>query len=226
MNDDPSDHSESNLAVLCFDCHEETQVHGGFGRKLGAAEVAEFRNDWLERVKARRERADEIASAKQAGVTASKTQTKEEWQRPSSHLLRGYIESLPEIRRAAYEEAKGYWNSGVTIEMIGGSHVVLDVAEQVCVQLAAWYPPNHFDNRSAAEFFSDLIATRFRWHRFVSEPDGLGSGGTMIGPIVAGLAMTDAEEMVVSMVQWLGDLVSVDLPAWKTRWDAVATSSD
>ncbi len=39
-----------NLAVLCLDCHTETQIQGGFHRKLDAEQVLLYRDDWLSRV--------------------------------------------------------------------------------------------------------------------------------------------------------------------------------
>jgi hypothetical protein len=34
IDDDPSNSPADNLAVLCFDCHRDTQIRGGFDRKL------------------------------------------------------------------------------------------------------------------------------------------------------------------------------------------------
>lgn len=39
--------ARANLAVLCLDCHRETQIQGGFDRKLDAAQITLFRDDWL-----------------------------------------------------------------------------------------------------------------------------------------------------------------------------------
>ena len=50
INDDPSDNLFENLAVLCLDCHNETQIKGGFARKLDSDQVVLFRDDWLTRV--------------------------------------------------------------------------------------------------------------------------------------------------------------------------------
>jgi hypothetical protein len=54
VNDDPSDSMPDNLAVLCFDCHRETQLRGGFDRKLDAAQVKLYNSDWVKRVEATR----------------------------------------------------------------------------------------------------------------------------------------------------------------------------
>jgi hypothetical protein len=54
INDDPSDNRLNNLAVLCLLCHDQTQIIGGFGRKLNAGQVTRYRDDWLALVEARR----------------------------------------------------------------------------------------------------------------------------------------------------------------------------
>ncbi len=46
VDDDPSNHAPSNLAVLCFDCHNDTLIQGGFGRKLNSDQIILYREDW------------------------------------------------------------------------------------------------------------------------------------------------------------------------------------
>jgi hypothetical protein len=48
IDEDPVNNDEANLAVLCFDCHRETQIKGGFGRNLDFAQVVLYRDDWNE----------------------------------------------------------------------------------------------------------------------------------------------------------------------------------
>jgi hypothetical protein len=54
IDNDPSNSISENLAVLCFDCHRDTQIRGGFDRKLDAAQVRLYKKDWIERVEAKR----------------------------------------------------------------------------------------------------------------------------------------------------------------------------
>ena len=56
LDEDPSHHSHDNLAVLCFDCHRDTQLRGGFDRKLDADQIVLYRADWLELVRQQRAR--------------------------------------------------------------------------------------------------------------------------------------------------------------------------
>jgi hypothetical protein len=54
IDDDPTNNVIENLAVLCFDCHRETQIRGGFDRKLDAAQIQLYKVDWNRRVEAQR----------------------------------------------------------------------------------------------------------------------------------------------------------------------------
>jgi hypothetical protein len=50
IDEDPSNHALENLAVLCLDHHRDTQLRGGFDRKLDADQVILYRDDWNDRV--------------------------------------------------------------------------------------------------------------------------------------------------------------------------------
>lgn len=54
IDGDPTNSVVENLAVLCFDCHRETQIQGGFDRKLDAAQVRLYKADWTKRVERQR----------------------------------------------------------------------------------------------------------------------------------------------------------------------------
>lgn len=54
IDEDPSNNDPQNLAVLCLECHDETQVSGGFGRKLTAGQVRRYRDAWLQELRERR----------------------------------------------------------------------------------------------------------------------------------------------------------------------------
>jgi hypothetical protein len=121
IDEDPTHHSIRNLAVLCFDDHDRTQVRGGFGKRLLSAEVEQYRDDWLERVAQRRAKADELAVASMGRSSISSESSA--WSPPPNAQLVAYINHLPALRRAAYENARPEWDSGVTAQM---SHVRSD----------------------------------------------------------------------------------------------------
>jgi hypothetical protein len=71
VDDDNSNNALDNLAVLCLDCHDETQIKGGFGRKLDAAQVRLFRDEWLGKIGrgTRERRADAVRDSSSTPFT-------------------------------------------------------------------------------------------------------------------------------------------------------------
>ena len=61
IDGDASNNTLENLVVLCLEHHNQTQIVGGFGRKLDAALVTRYREEWLKDVKWRRTQANERA---------------------------------------------------------------------------------------------------------------------------------------------------------------------
>jgi len=222
IDEDPSNNQSDNLAVLCFHCHDETQIKGGFGRKLDAAQVTYFRDDWHRRVEARREAADKIALSRVAGhaQAAAPTPTRRD-ALPDPAKLTNYIRTLPAVRKDIYGRSRPKWNSGNTPQMKRGSYDVIDVLEQILVTLATWYPPGHFGGREPQDYINAVTASRFTWHRAHLEPNGIGAGGTIIGTMVGGCVMDDLERMVLDVVSSLAvHLDNFDFTRWKQEWDS------
>jgi len=217
IDDDPSNNAPENLAVLCLQDHDRTQVAGGFGRRLQPAEVRRYRDDWLERVKIRREQADKIASERMGGVQPP-AQTAAKWSRPAQAMLNAYIEHLPELLKAAFARARPRWDTGVTAEVRNATSEVIDILYRVLVYLADWYPPEHFGERAAEVYFSEFIANRYAWHRALNTPDKPGSGGTIAGVLAGGGALDDVLTAIADMVaaQARGEF---DFKSWRARWE-------
>jgi hypothetical protein len=216
IDNDPANNLPGNLSVLCLQDHDNTQIIGGFGRKLSAAEVRRYRDDWLERVTKRREEADKIASGRMAGVQRT-SQPGEKWTRPPQAMLNAYIEHLPGLLEAAFSKARRGWDTGVTTQMRKATSEIIDILHRVLVYLANWYPPGHFDEKSAEVYFSEFIASRYVWHRALNTPDAPGSGGTIVSVLSGGGALDDTIKAVTDIVavQARGEL---DLESWHTRW--------
>jgi hypothetical protein len=223
IDDNPANNDPANLAVLCLECHNDTQVAGGFGRKLRASEVIKHRDDWIQRVKERKTEVDRILVARMADVIKVEGVLNKPWEPPSGKALLALINSLPDTLRYVYEQARPDWDSGVRSRMMGGTSLVLDVLEQTWIRLAAWYPPNHFGDRPADRYFGEYVMQRHIWNAALGETDGRGTAGRDAGIISAGDTMLDAENAIVDTVRWLATsrLDDFDFDAWLARWDAV-----
>lgn len=201
VDEDPGNNDPDNLALLCLHCHEETQIKGGFGRKLNASLIVQYRNDWFKRVQKRRDDADKIAM--QYGVTPSEKPLREPVRQetlPNPEKLTNYVKTLPAIRRDVYNRARPLWDTGITANQRQGCYDVNDVLEQILTTLVSWYPAYHFNEQKPQDYINAMTASRFVWHRSHLEPNGIGTGGTMIGPMVAGAVMNDLETMIVDVV--------------------------
>jgi hypothetical protein len=98
---------------------------------------------------------------------------------------------------------------------------VSDVLEQRLTTLASWYPAGHFNGLNPQDYINSLTASRFTWHAAHLEPNGLGSGGTMIRALVAESVMSDLERMIVEIVSSLAmHLAGFECEFWKKDWDS------
>jgi hypothetical protein len=238
IDENPANNDPANLAVLCFDCHDDTQIKGGFGRRLDAPQVRAFRERWIERVETRRKTADELASMRSLGpadssvpmvplsvnVRATPTDT---GRRETGDVaaagevddLTEYIARLPQLRAQAMTQARPGWDSGVTADMMAASYQVIDTYVGVMVHLARWYPERHF-GRSAETFFTRRVRSLFQWHRRRLET-GPPPHGTILGPLAASAVMRDTATMIVDLVD---ALQSLETPAtewdrWRSAWE-------
>jgi hypothetical protein len=84
IDEDPSNNDPANLAVLCLECHNKTQISGGFGKRLTPSLVRKYRNEWHQIVRDRRavQRGHVAASApKRAAARMTPEQARQHAQR-------------------------------------------------------------------------------------------------------------------------------------------------
>lgn len=224
INEDPSNNDPANLSVLCLQCHDETQIRGGFGRKLNSDLVTKYRDEWVERVKRRRDIADEMALHKHVGEHSLSERMNEPFTIPLTHIEKmeppiDYIYSLPKYKKELLEQAQPKWDTGITATMVQANYDYIDALRGILVTLAKFYSPAQFGDQTPQEYFSEIISSRFRWHRTIAEPQGPGTGGTIVNVMVGGAVMADVEQMVQDMVMALVDMdQSFDWKRWKIWW--------
>ena len=196
IDENPNNNTFQNLAVLCLQCHNDTQINGGFGRKLTADLVSKYRNDWQKRVKYRRDESDSIAISKSAKI--SEVLTKKEsvlYLDERSNAILEYVNFLPTLRKELKQVAKLGWDTGTTSKMVDASYHYIDSLQGILFTLSKFYPQDTFDSDSH-KFFSEYIASSFKWHRAHMEPDGPGTGGTIINVQCCNNVIGDIEKMI------------------------------
>lgn len=198
IDEDPSNNDIENLAVLCLQCHEETQIRGGFGRKLGPQVVTKYRDEWCRRVKQRREEVDRqtIANLVEVGGSQASNEMKETGNRDDDILM--FVNSLPAWRNAALPKYQAEWDTGITSRVVQANYDYIDEMQGLLIKMADFYPEDTF-GEDPHKFFSEQIASRFRWHRAYSEPHGPGTGGSIVNVTVGGAVVEDVEKMIENM---------------------------
>jgi hypothetical protein len=222
VDENPTNHAINNLAVLCLEHHEQTQTRGGFAKKLKAADVVRSRDDWIFRVRVRRDKADELVIQHTAGMAPAQLEA-EDWNIPSTAKVIGYLNALPSIRKAAIVAAQPLWDTGITSEMRQGCYDAISLLESAWLRLANCYPPKHFGGRAADHFFFEFIVARFEWHRKICEPRGPGSSGTMVHLTAGGGVLDDVAKAIEETVEGLFIgfcLYPFDLKQWRSDWEA------
>ena len=226
IDNNPSNNTFENLAVLCLQCHNETQIKGGFGRKLKPAVVTKYRDEWLKTVAFRRNSANEMAINGQVGEFSISQQIG-----PKPRVgFQGtgikdypdaYINSLPDFRLALLRETKRKREElgGSTLAIVQTTDSYIDALTGILVTLATnYYVPECFGNQSPQEFFSEIISSRYRLYSVIAEPDGPGTGGTIVPIRRQSSLIADIEKLVEMLVE--GNWVErySEYEDWQKRW--------
>lgn len=223
VDEDPSNNNFANLAVLCLECHNKTQLSGGFGRKLNTELVVKYREEWVARVVQRRDAADLAAVEKMVGPAAAAARGPIEtvpYSQERADAILAYVESLPDARAVLRRTAQTQWDTGVTATMVQASYDYIDALQGLLVTLAGFYSRGSFGD-DPQRFLAEIVASRFFWHRAHAEPDGAGTGGTIVNVICSGNVVDDVEKMVENMVLSLvGYDDRFDWRGWPSRWGA------
>ena len=223
IDENSSNNTLENLVVLCVQCHDNTQIKGGFGRKLNAQLVTQYRDEWLKDVTLRRDLANKMAVERQVGKIGISQQLKARPRIKVQHTQLNdfpldYIDSLPKFKSDLLQQIKKQKSDGTTLDIMQANSDYADALIGILVTLSNYYSPKCFGDQAPQEFFSEIISSRFRFHSIIAEPDGPNTGGTISG-IRWGLNLiVDVEKLIEDMVQalWVED--DADYECWQQRW--------
>lgn len=224
IDSNPSNNTFENLAVLCLQCHNETQIQGGFGRKLNPLLVRKYKDEWLKNMKSRRNLAIEMAATQQIGKVSTRRSAKVKPQiqtEDPKDYPDAYINSLPDFRLALLRETKRKREElgGSTLAIVQTTDSYIDALTGILVTLATnYYVPECFGNQSPQEFFSEIISSRYRLYSVIAEPHGLGTGGTIAPIIWQSSLIADIEKLVEMLVEGNWAECYSEYEDWQKRW--------
>ena len=231
INGEPRDHCVENLAVLCLECHDNTQKKGGFTRKLDPQFVTLCRDKWLEDVVSRRAEANKKDVERQVGKNSRSEQPSARPRNKVQHTQlsefpRGYIESLPKFRSDLLQQIKKQIVNGTTLDIIEANSHYANALKGILTTLATFYSPEYFKDQSPQEFFLEIISARDRFHSIIVEPYGPNTGGTIRGIRYGLERIKDIEKLVEDMVNGLWEERYSEYEDWQKQWRDSNMKSD
>lgn len=130
-----------------------------------------------------------------------------------------FIRALPKFKAVVYESAQAGWDTGITTDMRQASYDVIDFLEHAWLRLAEFYPPKHFGGKNSKTFIRDYIRDRFSYHWAKHEPDGPGTGGTIVGVQTGADVIAELEAMIADAVAALfANQEDFDYQNWLSQW--------
>lgn len=134
-----------------------------------------------------------------------------------------FIWSLPKLRRVVHENAQEGWDTGITADMREASYDVINFLEYSWLRLAQFYPEDHWGGKDAEAYISNFIQDRFTFHWSKHEPDGPGTGGTIVGVLAGSDVIRDLESLIVETVSALFlHKDDFDFGKWNKEWHFMA----
>jgi len=225
IDENPTNNTFGNLAVLCLDCHCKAQNKGSSGPQLDASFVTKARDEWLSKLELRRDISTQVALTRQVTdislseqVEVGKATVINDSQ--MTEPLIDYIRSLPLFKEALVAQGKTKWESADTQTIVQANYDYIDSLKGVLVTLADCYLPEQFEIQTPQEYFLELISSRFKWHRIITGPNRAATAVNLIcGQAVIVEVEKMIEEMVLALVASDNDSDSAfDKKDWLTQW--------
>lgn len=215
-----------NLIIVCLGCHSEIHSTGGFGRNWTTGQLHQHKQEWIERVKKRKEEADNLASiASVTGEIPPQRPDLEEidYKELDDPLLIRYLEEILIIHEAQKKIAQIGFDTGITWDSIEACDKLVAFYETVLVELATFYPKGHFQEKHPKLFFSEQIAARAIFQAYALRPEEGGFIPSMYRQFMSYRYMLDVRKMVRDIVvclQHMTAYVEEQEGRWAENWMA------
>ena len=127
--------------------------------------------------------------------------------------------SIPAVRARVHAAAQPKWDTGVTATMREGNADVIRALTDVLVALSEFFPQDFFQaDGSPRAYYGRRIDDIAKWHWFRHEPDGPGTGGTIVHVLTGADVMAALDAMVEEMVEGLIGLGDSAYDEWGQLW--------
>jgi hypothetical protein len=225
IDQNPSNSTYENLIVLCLECHSDVHITGGFGRNWTAGQLQHHKEEWITRVKRRKDEADKLASKQSVIDHDAHTHfllEDIEYRDLEDPSLSRYLKKIQIAHDAQKAMAQIDFDTGITMDTNQASDNLIDFYESVLAELAAFYPKGHFQEKHPRIFFSEQIAARRIFQAFAARPVNEGFIPQMHRMFIAYRTTRDVRQMVrdiaVALMEISGQFEPDECTTWAELW--------
>ena len=211
INEDPSDNALQNLVVLCLECHNQTQLKGGFGRHLSPELIRKYKSEWEAEIEVRRKEARARALGKPVLMLKAPA---------SPESLLTLLQMLPEIKARACQGISEEPGRRSTNGQAQAYYRLSDLYKTILANtLSSWDRSGTFVEITPEGYYADVAAKLYEVKRAVIMP--LGTHGSMWRPIIAASVAKELSRMMVRTVSYLASAhnLKFDYVEWEKRWN-------
>ncbi|MEO1210182.1 MAG: hypothetical protein AAFX78_11635 [Cyanobacteria bacterium J06638_20] len=131
-----------------------------------------------------------------------------------------YLNNLPRAKCNAYMEAREFWNTGITSEMLNGNIFLSNELKKILIGIAETaYTREFFEGRTAEEYYDEMI-NRLMQVSYDAKP----SSGTMYHVIASGDEALIIDDLIVQLVK--DSIEPSYFLRWKDDWDRAALEEE
>lgn len=233
IDENPSNNDKSNLSLLCFDCHNDTMLKGGFGRHLNAHQIILYRDNWHDKVKRSREEISALFSVEvvpEIGISEFEISENDMLLISDPRILANYLEKILILRNSQLEITKLAWSgAGNLSELVQANMEMILLYQKILEELASYYPIKHFNSVTPKEYFYDFIKAKFESNFLILNAENLTFGGKQQNIITTIRVICDLDSVIVDMIDTLNRKLNIsaflDPEDWKARWIDTSVSN-
>jgi Restriction endonuclease len=202
IDENSSNNEIANLAVLCLECHNETQIKGGFGRKLNSPLVTTYRDKWHSEVMRLRKSASENYLRLKSNNN-SKFKNKNEY--CINDVVSLYIISKIDLYIDDLKQYKNIHDVNSTVSMVEYNYYKSNLLIKFAKDVSQFCKEGSFDRSDIfildgdKDYFDSIFALAYEWARFTNN----NCGGTLVNVLDGSVANEILKAFVASMMEQL-----------------------
>jgi hypothetical protein len=138
-----------------------------------------------------------------------------------SQALRAVVNKLPERLNADFEKNAVEFGGKAMQMNQAGADMIANLKNMWTDVASTGFPPQRFDG-SASKWISSYVEMQSQLYAALNEPDGPGTGGTIVSQLIEGDIIDDLQRLIARTVKAL--ISSPDSQdeyvVWASRWAA------